>query len=453
MTKKILLKNISSLMRDSISNTEHNVDLLINDNKIEKIGKNIKCEFGIQTIDCSHYVVIPGLVNTHHHFFQTLTRNIPDVSEAKLYEWLTFLYEIWKNIDDEGVYYSSLTAISELLKSGCTCTTDHHYLYTSKMKGDVMGIQFSAADLLGMRFAPTRGSMCLSKKNGGLPPDSVVQDEETILKDCERVIQKYHDDSIGSMHRIILAPCSPFSVTLNSLKDAVSLAKKYKVSLHTHLCETIDEENQMLEMYGKRPLELMQECGFVGENVFYAHGIWFNDDELKVLKETKTGISHCPSSNMRLGSGICRVREMLDMGINVSCGVDGSASNDSSNMLCELRNALLLQRVKYKENGLSAKEAFRVGTVNGAKTLGFEKLGELKEGWLADVAIFDEDDISFIGAKADSVSSLLFTQSRNTVYTIVNGKIVVNKGVLVGEDENHIIENANRIAKKIYVGK
>ena len=340
--------------------------------------------------------------------------------------------------------------MGELLKSGCTCSTDHHYLYSKAMKGDVMATQFAAADVLGMRFAPTRGSMSLSKKDGGLPPDSVVQDEDTILADCERVIKKFHDDSEGSMHKIILAPCSPFSVTLNSLKEASKLAKKYSVRLHTHLCETMDEENQMISMYGKRPLELMQDCDFVGENVFYAHGIWFNDDELKVLKKTKTGISHCPSSNMRLGSGICRVREMIDMGINVSCGVDGSASNDSSNMLAELRNAMLLQRVRYKETGLTAREALKIGTINGAKTLGFDKVGELKEGWMADIAIYPMDDIGFVGAKIDPVSSLLFTQTRNTIYTIVNGKVVVDNGHLCGMDENFIVKNANRIAIDLY---
>ncbi len=447
---KILLKNIGAMMTDCDSEDKRGYDLLIDGNRISRIAKGIELEYGVQVIDCSEYIVIPGLVNTHHHFFQTLTRNIPDVAQAKLYDWLVFLYEVWKNIDDEAVYFSSLTAMGELLKSGCTCSTDHHYLYSKAMKGDVMATQFAAASALGMRFAPTRGSMSLSKKDGGLPPDSVVQSEDAILADCERVISRFHDASEGSMRRIILAPCSPFSVTLNSLKDAAALAKKHSVRLHTHLCETMDEENQMLEMYGKRPLELMDDCGFVGENVFYAHGIWFNDEELEFLKKTKTGVSHCPSSNMRLGSGICRVREMLDMGINVSCGVDGSASNDSSNLLAELRNALLLQRVKYKESGLTAREAFRIGTINGARTLGFEKAGELREGWLADIAIFPMNDIGYVGAKISPVDSLLFTQTRNAVYTIVNGKVVVDHGNLVGMDENYIVSNANRIAKDLY---
>lgn len=449
---KLLLKNISSLMVSADSDDLHDVDLLVDGNMIQKIFKNIdqKQYKDVRVIDCKGCVVIPGLVNTHHHFFQTLTRNIPEVANAKLFDWLVFLYEIWKNIDDEGVYYSSLTAIGELLKSGCTLSTDHHYLYTKKMK-DVMAMQFKAADELGIRFSPTRGSMCLSKKDGGLPPDTVVQSEEEILSNSEEVIKKYNDLSFDSMHKIVLAPCSPFSVTKKSMRDAADLARKYSIRLHTHLCETIDEENQSMAMYSLRPLELMQECGFIGEDVFYAHGIWFNDDELEILKKTKTNIAHCPSSNMRLGSGICRTKEMNQMGINVAIAVDGSASNDSSNMLNELRNALLLSRVKYKENGLSSRDVLKMGTINGAKLLGYsQKLGELREGYLADIAVFPIDDISYVGAHSDEVGSLLFTQSRNTKYTIVNGKVVVDNGELVGMREADIVSNANRIAKSIY---
>lgn len=449
---KVLLKNISTLMVSSNEKDLHNVDLFIEGNVIKRVGKNISAvdTKGAKILDCTSCVVIPGLVNTHHHFFQTLTRNIPEVANAKLFTWLKFLYQIWKNIDDEAVFYSSLTAIGELLKSGCTLTTDHHYLYSRFMK-DAMGAQFRAARTLGIRFSPTRGSMSLSEKDGGLPPDSVVQSEEEILENCQEVIEKYHNSSWDSMSRIVLAPCSPFSVTPKSMKDAARLARKYKVRLHTHLCETIDEENQSLAMYKLRPVDLMRECEFIGNDVFYAHGIWFNDDELKILKDTGAHIAHCPSSNMRLGSGICRTREMLKLGINVAIAVDGSASNDSSNMLNELRNALLLSRIKYREDGLTSREVLKMGTINGAKLLGYdEKLGELREGWLADIAVFPADDISYVGAHADECGSLLFTQSRNTKYTIVNGKVVVENGELIGMNEKEIVENANKIAKKLY---
>ena len=450
---KLLLKNISTLFISKEDKDLHNVDLLVNDWKIEKIANNIKVlnSDGLKVLDCKNCVVIPGLVNTHHHFFQTLTRNIPQVQNAKLFDWLVFLYEIWKNIDDEGIYYSSLTAIAELLKSGCTLTTDHHYLYSKKMK-DVMAVQFKAAKLLGIRFAPTRGSMSLSKKDGGLPPDSVVQDEDEILANSKAMIEKYNDLSINSMSRIILAPCSPFSVTKKSMRDAADLARKYNVLLHTHLCETKDEEEQSLKMYAIRPLDLMRDCGFIGSDVFYAHGIWFNDDELKMLKKEGVSIAHCPSSNMRLASGICRTREMVDWGINVSIAVDGSASNDSSNILNELRNALLLSRVKYKENGLNAREVIEMGSINGAKTLGYrEKLGKLKEGWIADIAVFDTNTISSVGSHSDEVASLVFTDTKYAKYTIVNGRVAVDNYKLVGINEEEIIKNANRIAKALYI--
>ena len=404
----------------------------------------------MQVLDCSKCVVIPGLVNTHHHFYQTLTRNLPAVQNAQLFDWLVYLYEVWKNIDEEAVYYSSMVAIGELLKTGCTLSTDHHYLYPDKFRGDLMGIQFEAAGKLGMRFSPSRGSMSLSKKNGGLPPDSVVQSEKQILDDSARVIEKYHDPSEDSMRKIVLAPCSPFSVTKESLKETAKLARDHHVRLHTHLAETKDEEQYCQEKFGKNPLALMNDVGFIGEDVFFAHGVFFNDDELNILAETKTSIAHCPSSNMRLGSGIARVREMIDRGINVGIGVDGSASNDTSDMLGELRNALLLQRVKYGASGLTTHEAFTLGTENGANMLNFSKVGKIKEGWLADLALFNINKLEYTGSLSDPLAALLFAGiSHQAEYTIVNGKVVVDHGNLVGEDEELIIQKGNAIAKKL----
>ena len=431
-----------------------NVDIEIKNNRIARIGKNLFVETaaasGERVLDCSNCVVIPGLVNTHHHFYQTLTRNLPAVQNAKLFEWLVYLYEVWKNIDEEAVYYSSLLAIGELLKTGCTLSTDHHYLYPDKFGGDLMGIQFEAAEKLGMRFSPSRGSMSLSKKNGGLPPDSVVQSEKQILEDSVRVIEKYHDSSEDSMRKIVLAPCSPFSVTEESMKETAKLAREHHVRLHTHLAETKDEEQYCQEKFGKNPLALMNDVGFMGEDVFFAHGVFFNDDELNILAETKTSIAHCPSSNMRLGSGIARVREMIDRGINVGIGVDGSASNDTSDMLGELRNALLLQRVKYGASGLTAHEAFTLGTENGARMLNFSKVGKIKEGWLADLALFNINKLEYTGSLSDPLAALLFAGiSHQAEYTIVNGKIVVDHGNLVGESEESIIQKGNAIAKRL----
>jgi len=447
----LLLKNCFHIETFDNNKTYSGVDILIENNKIKKIGKNISEFSDHQIIDCSHCVVIPGLVNTHHHFYQTLTRNLPAVQNAKLFDWLIYLYEIWKNIDEEAVYYSSLIAMGELLKTGCTLTTDHHYLYPNTFTGDLMGIQFSAAEKLGMRFSPTRGSMSLSKKNGGLPPDSVVQTEKEILDDSLRVIQQYHDASEDSMKKIVLAPCSPFSVTKENMRETTRLAREYRVRLHTHLAETSDEDEYCVSLYGKRPLALMEEVEFIGEDVFYAHGIFFNDDELKILTETKTSIAHCPSSNMRLGSGICRVKEMVDQKINVGIAVDGSASNDSSDMLGEVRNAMLLQRVKYGANALTAKQAFQLSIEGGAKILGYSTTGKIKEGYLADLAIFNINKLEYTGSLSDPLAALLFSGiSHQTEYTIVNGNVVVANGKLVGEDEELIIRKGNEIAKKLF---
>lgn len=427
-------------------------DILINKNIIEDIKPTAPVHNPAvsEVIDCSDHAVIPGLVNTHHHFYQILTRNIPEVQNAELFDWLVFLYEIWKNIDSDAVFYSSLAAMAELMKTGCTCTTDHHYLYPDGFDGDIMKLQFEAAEKLGIRFSPTRGSMSLSKKDGGLPPDSVVQTEEQILEDSERVIELYHDPSDFSMRRIILAPCSPFSVTTGLMKKSAELARRRGVLLHTHLAETFDENSFCEKQYGVRPLQLMQDCGFTGADVSFAHGIHFNDTELETLRDEGCSICHCPSSNMRLGSGIARIRDMLDMGINVSLAVDGSASNDSSDMLAEVRNALLLQRVKGGASALSAEEAFSIATVGGAKTLNFKRCGMLKKGWAADLAVYNLNSLDYAGSLSDPLAALIFCgYSHLTEHTIVNGRFTVKNGKLTGFDENEIIKNVNMISQRL----
>ncbi|KPJ88840.1 MAG: hydroxydechloroatrazine ethylaminohydrolase, partial [Spirochaetes bacterium DG_61] len=364
----ILLKNCFRIMNPESYSGLQGYDILIWGNKIEKIASRIALpstgqdvgEDGIEIIDCSRFVVLPGFVNTHHHFYQTLTRNLAEVQNEKLFNWLRFLYDVWKNIDEDALYYSSLLAIGELLKTGCTCSLDHHYLFPRGVNADLLGVQFEAAQRLGIRFCPCRGSMSLSVKDGGLPPDSVVQTADEILTDSRRVIEKYHDGSDFSMCRILLAPCSPFSVTEDLMKESAGLARQYGVRLHTHLAETADEDEYCRRHYGRRPLRLMMDLGFIGEDVSYAHGIFFNDEELDLLARTRTSIAHCPSSNMRLGSGIARVREMLDRGINVALAVDGSASNDTSDFLGEMRAALMLQRVKYGADAINAREVFRL---------------------------------------------------------------------------------------------
>lgn len=428
------------------------VDILIDGKRIKSIGKAIAVPQGCTVIDASRHVVMPGLVNTHHHFYQTLTRNVPAVQDAKLFDWLVYLYEVWKGIDEEAVYWSSMLAMAELAKTGCTLSTDHHYLYPRTFKGDLPGIQFKAASEIGLRFAPTRGSMSLSKKDGGLPPDSVVQDEDEILAQSEDALRTYHDKSPDSMRRVALAPCSPFSVSEKSMRDAADLARKYGARLHTHLAETADETDFCVQTLGRRPLRVMEDNGFVGKDVWYAHGIHFNDDELDLLARTGTGVAHCPSSNMRLGSGICRVRDMLDRGVSVGLAVDGSASNDASDMLGEARQALLLQRVRYGSGGINAREVLGIATIGGARILGYDETGMMEVGALADIAMFDVMKLEYAGALSDPAAALLFSGYNHGVdHLLVNGNIVVKDGRLAGADEDRIRDEANRCAKRLLV--
>ncbi|MFA6508188.1 MAG: 8-oxoguanine deaminase [Treponemataceae bacterium] len=447
---RILLRDCYRVLLPDGSSPQ-GVDILIEGNTIALIG-TIPAERAraARVIDASNHVVLPGLVNTHHHFYQTLTRNIPAVQNAKLFDWLLYLYEIWKGLDEEAVYWSSRLAIAELLKTGCTLATDHHYLHPKGFSGDLPGLQFAAASELGIRFAPTRGSMSRSKKDGGLPPDSTVQDEDAILAASEEAIKKYHDPSPDSMRRIALAPCSPFSVSEKAMRDAAELGRRYGVRLHTHLAETSDEDDFCVKIYGRRPLKLMEDTGFIGKDVWYAHGIFFNDAELDLLAKTGTGVAHCPSSNMRLGSGICRVREMIDKGVNVGLAVDGSASNDSSDMLGEARQALLLQRIRYGSGGINAREVLKIATEGGARVLGYENTGKIEVGALADLALFDVNRMEYAGAQSDPVAALLFCgYTHAAAHVIVNGTLVVEDGRLLGADEEKIRDGANRAARKL----
>ena len=422
------------------------VDLLIHENRIEKIEKNI-IEIDASKIDCSTKLVIPGLVNSHHHLYQTLTRNLPQVQNKPLFDWLVTLYEIWKFLDEKAIHYSTLLGCGELMKTGCTTTTDHHYLYPKQIQMDIPSIQFEAAAKLGIRFCPTRGSMSRSQKDGGLPPDSVVQNEELILKHSEEVVQKFHDPSPLSMQQIHLGPCAPFNVTPELMKETANLARKYGVRLHTHLAETKDEDEYCQQVYGKRPLRLMEDLDWLGDDVWYAHGVHFNDEELELLAETGTGVAHCPASNMRLGSGIARIPEMLKLGIPVGLAVDGSASNDSSDMVGEMRQALLLHRVNSGADAITAEQVLEMATLGSARLLGRTDIGSLEIGKAADIAIFELDKLEYTGALSDPLAALIFSGINHEVdTTIVNGKIVVKNGKLVQVDESEIISKGNKIA-------
>lgn len=445
----ILLKNCFYIFLSAVEGARRGEDILIRDHRIAAIGAGLDVD-AQRVIDCSSGVVVPGFVNTHHHFYQTLTRNLPAVQNAPLFDWLVYLYGIWQNLDAAAVYHSAMLAMGELLKTGCTTSANHHYIYPRTCHGDLMGAQFKAAANLGMRLVAARGSMSLGRKDGGLPPDSVVQSEAEILADCERVIQRYHDGSAFSMGRIMLAPCSPFSVSRQLMQATVAMARRCRLRLHTHLAETRDENEFCLQKYGRRPLELMEDCGFIGPDVSYAHGIHFNDRELQRLAGSDTHIAHCPTSNMRLGSGICRVKEMQPLGINVALAVDGSASNDSSDMLAEIRNALLLQRVRYGAAALSASQVLRMATENGARLLGLDKVGQIRPGWAADLAVFNVGKMEYSGALADPLAAIVFAgYNHGAQYTIVNGKITVDDGRLTGCDETELMNRCNAISQRM----
>ncbi len=447
----IIIKNIQTLVTmDSSVGIKNNIDLLIEENKISKIAKNIEVPNGAKVIDGTGRVVYPGFINTHHHFYQSLTRNIPAIQSVKLFDWLIMLYEIWRELDEDFVKASTQIAAGELLLSGCTTSTDHYYVFPQKASDRLFDLEIRTAADMGIRFYPNRGSMSCGKSQGGLPPDDVVQTPDQIMEDCDRVVSKYHDPDPFSMCRIIIAPCSPFSVTTELLKLSSKFAKERKLLLHTHLCETKDEEDFCLQKLGKRPLEYMDECGWVGNNVHYAHGIFFNDDEIRVLAETGTGISHCPASNMRLGSGICRVPELLEAGVKVGLSVDGSASNDSGNYVREMQLALLIHRIGTGVDSMTPQDVLHISTIGGAQILNTPEIGVIKEGNAADIAIFNLKKLEYAGTMSDPASSIIMCGGgTRTDYTIVNGKIVVEDGILININEAELFDRANEITAKL----
>lgn len=398
-------------------------------------------------IDASRMLVIPGLINTHHHFYQNLTRNIYATQSAELFEWLTTHYEIWREIDEEAIYTSTKVAIAELLKSGCTTTSDHLYLFPQKAGLTLLDSEIQAAQEMGIRFQPTRGSMSMGRSNGGLPPDDVVQSDSKIIEDTIRLIKKYHDDSFGAMTRISLAPCSPFSVTPKLMKETANLAQEYNLMMHTHLAETKDEVDFCKEKFGLRPFELMKSLNWISSKAWFAHSIYLNDNEIREAGEAQIGVSHCPTSNMRLGSGIAQVKELLKAGVKVGLGVDGSASNDSSNMLMEMRNALLLSRLREPEYRLSADEVLWMATVGGAKALGRNDIGQIEPGKCADITMISMDRLEYSGAQHDPPAAIIFCVLMNPVdWVIVNGEIAVEKGRIRGfgasDTNNYLNEQA-----------
>ncbi|GAB4470591.1 MAG: 8-oxoguanine deaminase [Anaerolineales bacterium] len=458
----LLVRNCTVLVTMDDERREiQNGAMLIRDGFIEQVGEtNQLSAEADEVLDLSGHIVFPGLVNTHHHFYQTLTRVIPRAQNANLFNWLKTLYPIWARMTAEDVRISTQTALSELALSGCTTASDHLYLFPN---GSKLDDEIEAAAEIGLRLHASRGSMSLGESKGGLPPDSVVEEEAAILRDSQRLIEQYHDPKAGSMIQVVLAPCSPFSVTGDLMREAAVLARQYGVRLHTHLAETQDEEQFCLQLFGYRPVEYMEQVNWLGEDVWFAHSVHVNDAEIEVYRKTGSGVAHCPTSNMRLASGIAPILKMLTRGVKVGLGVDGSASNDGSNLLGEARQAMLVARLKAGLEGASlshddapplmtARQALEIATRGGAAVLGRQDIGSLAVGKCADFVAINLNRLDYAGALHDPVAAVLFCAPVRVDYTVVGGRFVVKQGKMVNIDETDLIRKHNERAKRLLDG-
>jgi 8-oxoguanine deaminase len=462
--KTLLAQNASILVTmDSERRELTQASLYAEDGIIKKIGAAADLPSTADTVlDLTGQIVLPGFVNCHHHLNQTLTRNLPACQNNNLFPWLRAQYRIWAGTTPEASRTSVLVGLAELALSGCTTVFDHSYLFKS---GNSVDCIIEAAREFGSRFHCSRGSMSLGESKGGLPPDDCVEDEKFILRDTERAIQTYHDSGHGAMTRVVVAPCSPFSVTATLLKDSAALARQYKVGLHTHLCETVDEERYTLDKFSMRPLEWMETVDWVGEGVWFAHAIHVDDDEIRQMARCGCGAAHCPSSNMRLSSGIAPLKKYLEAGVRVGLGVDGSASNDSSNMMLEARTAFLLARLqmglqppegpsKYKHlsqshpkragEWMTAREALELATLGGARVLGRDDIGSLEEGKCADFFTIRLDTVDFAGALHDPVAATVFCAPQKAHFTVIHGRVIVDEGRVTSVDLPTVVEEHNR---------
>ena len=447
-----------------------NASIFIRNHVIEAIGPASDLpQTADKVINAANHVVIPGMVNTHHHMSQSLTRAIPGVQNAELFSWLTGLYPIWAGLQPDMIYASTQTAMAELLLSGCTTSSDHLYIYPNGVKLDDC---IAAAQEIGMRFVATRGSMSVGQSKGGLPPDRVVEQEDAILKDTQRLIETYHDASHGAMTQVAVAPCSPFSVSQDLMRLSAEMARHYGVRLHTHLAENDHDIAYSLEKFNRTPTQYAEDLGWLGHDVWHAHCVKLDDEGISLFAATRTGIAHCPCSNMRLASGIAPIRKMMEAGVPVGLGVDGSASNDAAHMVNEARQAMLLARLRKSLEGpqvtsdgktvfgcdtapmeMTARDALRLATRGGAEVLGRQDIGQLSVGYCADLALFDLRSLSFAGgAVHDAIGSLMLCASAPAAYTVVNGQVVVSEGQLTRVELGRVIERHNKYAVQLATG-
>ena len=458
----LLIKNIHTLVTmDDHRRELQNTNIFIKNGFVQAIGDLQDLpDSADEVLDLSGHIVFPGFVNTHHHFYQTLTRAVPKAQNANLFNWLVTLYPIWARMTPQDIRTSTQTALAELALSGCTTASDHLYLFPN---GSKLDDEIEAASQVGLRLHASRGSMSLGESQGGLPPDSVVDSEQDILKDSQRLIETYHDPNPGAMVQIVLAPCSPFSVTGELMRQSAELAREYGVQLHTHLAETKDEEDFCIEKFGHRPVAYMQEVNWIGEDVWFAHSVHVNQEEIQLYADTGCGVAHCPGSNMRLASGIAPIVQMLTSGVKVGLGVDGSASNDASHLLGEARLAMLLARLDAGLGGasrsgedapplMSARQALEIATRGGAAVLGRKDIGSLEVGKCADLFAIDLNRLDYAGALHDPVAAALFCAPQKVDCNIVGGKVVVKEGQLATLDVPKLVQNHNQAAKRLLDG-
>jgi cytosine/adenosine deaminase-related metal-dependent hydrolase len=452
MAKTLLIKNADLLVTmDGQRREIRQGGMFIEDNRIVQVGPSSELpQSADEVLDMKGKIVIPGLVNTHHHMYQSLTRVVPAAQDGELFNWLTNLYPIWARLTPEMIGVSTQTAMAELILSGCTTSSDHLYIYPNGCKLDD---SIHAAGEIGMRFHAARGSMSVGRSQGGLPPDSVVEKEADILKESQRLIEDYHDASHGSMLRVVVAPCSPFSVSRDLMRDAAGLAREYGVSLHTHLAENVNDIAYSREKFGMTPAEYAEDLGWVGHDVWHAHCVQLDEHGIELFARTGTGVAHCPCSNMRLASGIAPVRRMRDAGVPVGLGVDGSASNDGATMIGEVRQALLLQRVGFGPDAMTAREALEIATLGGAKVLNRNDIGALAPGMVADFVAFDLNHIAYAGALHDPLAALVFCAPTHVSTSVINGKVVVRDGQLVTVDLPRVLERHNQLARQLVTGE
>lgn len=415
---------------------------------VELVGKGEQPKTTATLFDAAEHVVVPGLINTHHHFYQTLTRAVPAALDRELFPWLKALYPVWAKLTPEALDAAVTVAMAELMLSGCTTTTDHHYVFPKGLE-DGVDIEVAAAKRLGLRVLLTRGSMNLSERDGGLPPDSVVQDEDTILADSERVVSRFHERGEAAMVQVALAPCSPFSVTTSLMRATAELADRLDVRLHTHLAETEDEDRFCDSLYGCRPLDYLEQCGWLNGRTWLAHGVHFQAEEMPRMAKAGVSVSHCACSNQVLGSGTCRVCELEAAGVKVGLGVDGSASNDGSNLMQEVRAAFLVQRAKYGVTKVSHKDALRWATRGSAACVGRSELGEIAIGKRADLALFKLDELRFSGA-GDPLAALVLCGAHRADRVMVNGRWTVENGAIPGLDLAGLMRRHNAAARRLW---